>query len=84
MSEAKKGENHPIYKKIRPFISGSPAQRIEVKDLLTNKSTIYDSMSATAAALDIKQSTISSYFSRNQTSAYKGRFKFYKVNFRDG
>lgn len=33
MSEAKKGVNHPIYKKIRPFISGSPAQKIEVKDL---------------------------------------------------
>lgn len=78
MSKAKKGENHLIYKQIRPFIAGSPAQRIEVKDLglrpwsalradlLTNKSTIYDySISATAATLDIKQSTISSYFSRN-------------------
>ena len=40
MSEAKKGKNHPIFGKIRPFLAGSPALRIEVKDLLTNESTM--------------------------------------------
>lgn len=68
-----------MYGKARAVGAGSPSQRIEVKDLLTNKSTIYDSISATAAALGIKQSTISSYFRINQKSAYKGQFIFYKV-----
>jgi hypothetical protein len=59
---------------------GSPPIRIEIKDILTNERTIYDSISAAAAALGIKQSTISSYFHRNQKSVYKGRFVFYKIN----
>ena len=37
-------------------------------------------ISAAAAALGIKQSTISSYMRRNQKSAYKGRFVFLKEN----
>lgn len=53
MSEAKKGENHFLYGKVRPFIGGSPAQRIEVKDILTNESTIYDSITAAATALGL-------------------------------
>lgn len=80
MSEAKKGENHFLYGKVRPFIGGSPAQRIEVKDILTNESTIYDSFTAAATAFGIKQSTISTYFRRNQKKAYKGRLEFHRVN----
>ena len=60
--------------KSRPKGSGRPSQKIEVLDLLTNERTIYDSIGATALALGIKQSTISSYFHRNQQNPYKGRF----------
>ena len=79
MSDAKKRENHPIYGKVRPFIAGSPAQDIIVKNVLTNKSTTYTSISEAAAALGIKQSTISSYLSRNQQTPYKGQFVFIKA-----
>jgi hypothetical protein len=79
MSDAKKGKNHPIYGKIRPSIAGSPAQNIIVKNVLTNKSTTYTSISEAAAALDIKQSTISSYLSRNQQTPYKEQFLFIKA-----
>jgi|GraSoiStandDraft_16_1057320.scaffolds.fasta_scaffold4562509_2 hypothetical protein len=76
MSIAKKGKNHPMYGKTRAVGAGSSPKRIEVLDILTNKRTIYDSMSVTALALGIKQSTISSYFHRNQKSAYKGQYIF--------
>jgi len=80
MTETKKGKIHPLYGKNRPFIAGSAKQRIEVKDLLTNETTIYDSISITAATLGIKQSTISSYFHTKQKSPYNGRFEFYKIH----
>jgi group I intron endonuclease len=76
MSEAKQGKNHPMYGKARAAGAGSSPLRIAVLDLLTNETTIYDSMSAAALALEIKQSTISSYLRRNQKSAYKGRYEF--------
>jgi len=75
----KKGKNHPIYGKIRPYIAGSPPQNIIVKNVLTNKSTTYTSINVAAAALYIKQFTISSYLSRNQQTPYKGQFVFIKM-----
>lgn len=79
MSDAKKGNNHPIYGKVRPYIAGSSAQDLIVKCVLTDKSTTYTSNSKAAAALGIKQSTISAYLSRNQQTPYKGQFVFVKV-----
>jgi len=79
MSEGKKGVNHIMYGKVRSFVTGSPAQNIIVKNVLTNKSTLYTSISEAAAALDIKQSTISSCLSRNQQTPYKGEFVFIKA-----
>lgn len=76
MSKAKLGKSHPMYGKARAVGAGSPCQKIEVKDILTNKTAIYDSISA---ALEMKQSTISAYFKRNPKSAYKGRFQFKKI-----
>lgn len=54
---------------------------IEVTDLETNKTTIYDSIRAAGRALDIKQSRITTYFSQNQKkkSPYKGRYIFKKI-----
>ena len=54
-------------------------QTIEVTDLETNKTTVYESIRAAGRALDIKQSRITTYFSQNQKSAYKGRYIFKKI-----
>ena len=35
-SAAHKGEKNPMFRKARPIGAGSPSQRIEVQDLLTN------------------------------------------------
>lgn len=80
MSKANQGKNNPNYGKAKAIGAGKASQKIEVKDILKNKITIYDSICSAAAALKIKQSTISLYFSRKQKSAYKGRFEFYKLN----
>jgi len=78
MSEAKKGKKHFLYGKVRRFIAGSPTIEIIVKNVLCNNCTTYSSITEAATALGIKQSTISSYLSRNQQSPYKGRFVFIK------
>jgi len=52
---------------------------IIVKDILTNKSTEYDSISSAARALVIKKSAISMYFSRNQQKPCKGKYLFKKI-----
>jgi group I intron endonuclease len=50
--------------------------KIEVTDLEVNTSTIYNSLGAAARALKISKSSISNYFSRNQTKPLKGRYVF--------
>jgi hypothetical protein len=52
--------------------------KIEVTDLELKTSTIYNSMSAGARALNIRQSTISNYFDRNQKKPLNGRYVFIK------
>ena len=76
---ANKGENNPRYGKARPIGAGSPSQRIEVLDLLTNSRTEYDSISAAGVALEMKSTIISNYIIRNQKKAYKDRFIFKKI-----
>jgi group I intron endonuclease len=71
MSEAKLG-------KPRPEVAGRPYQAIEVFDIKNNLTTQYESISAAAIALDIKQSIISTYFVRNQQKPFKGRYLFRK------
>jgi group I intron endonuclease len=77
----KPGKDHPNYGKHtkRPEGAGSPSQQIEVFDLKNNETITYDSISAAARALDIKNSTISCYFSRNQQKPYKERYIFKKL-----
>ena len=55
-------------------------QRIEVLDLHTNETTVYDSIRAAGKALDIEQSRITTYFRQNQSSAYKKRYMFKKID----
>jgi group I intron endonuclease len=59
--------------------SGKPSQKIEVTDIKNNITTIYDSMSAAALALNIGQSTISKYLARNDQKVYKNQYVFKKL-----
>ena len=74
ISEQKLGKPKP-----RSEGAGKPSQKIEVIDIQNHITTIYDSISAAALALDIKQSLISMYFHRNQKSPYQGRYIFKKL-----
>jgi len=78
ISDAMKGEKNPMYNKSRPEGAGSPSQQIEVTDIKNNTITCYNSISEAAIALNIKQSRISEYFSRNQKKPYKGQYTFKK------
>ena len=62
--------------KPKPKGSGRPFQPIEVIDIKNNITTNYNSLSAAALALNIRQSIISKYFSQNQKSPYKSRYIF--------
>jgi len=55
MSSSKAGEKHPMFGKYkpRPEGAGRPYQKIEVIDIKNNITTIYDSISAAALALNI-------------------------------
>jgi hypothetical protein len=61
------------------FAQKDNCKRIEVLDLHTNETSVYDSIRAAGKALDIKQSRITTYFSQNQSSAYKKRYMFKKI-----
>jgi len=73
------GEKNPRYGKPRPSGAGSPSQRIEVLDILTDSRTEYASISAAGVALGIKSTTISNYIGRGQKNAYKGSFIFSRL-----
>jgi hypothetical protein len=54
------------------------AIKLTVTDLITNSTTIYDSMGQAAKAIGIHESNIHKYFSRNQIKPYKNRYIFVK------
>jgi group I intron endonuclease len=78
MCAAKMGANNPMFGIPRPEGAGSPSQPIEVVDMEKNETTIYNSMSEAARALNINKSRISTYFSNNQKKPYKGRYIFHR------
>ena len=78
MSDAKKGENHPMFGKPRPEGFGKPSQQIEVTDIKNNQTTTYDSIREAARALNIDHTRIVKYFSNNQQNPYKGQYTFKK------
>jgi group I intron endonuclease len=78
MCAAKMGANNPMFGVPRPEGAGSPSQPIEVVDMEKNETTIYNSMSEAARALNINKSRISTYFSNNQKKPYKGRYIFHR------
>ena len=63
----------------RPEGSGRLSQQIEVTDKNNNQTTTYESIREAARALNINQTVIIKYFSRNQTKPYKARYTFKKV-----
>ena len=80
MSDAKKGENHPMFGKPRPEGFGKPSQQIEVTDIKNNTITSYDSINKAAIALNLpNHNIISHYIQRNQKKPYKGRYTFKKI-----
>lgn len=61
MSKAKTGKNHPMYGTTKPEGAGTPSKRVEVLNISTNESIVYDSISIAARAIGVKQPTISMY-----------------------
>jgi group I intron endonuclease len=76
ISDAIKGENHPMYGQPRHEGAGKPSQQISVTDSELNITTNYNSISEAACALNISHSIIVRYFARNQQKPYKGRYTF--------
>nr|YP_009574352.1 hypothetical protein [Arthrobotrys musiformis]QBM31467.1 hypothetical protein [Arthrobotrys musiformis]QBM31620.1 hypothetical protein [Arthrobotrys musiformis] len=76
---AKVGNKNPMYGKPRAAGAGRSFQKIDVIDVKNNRTTRYNSISAAALALDIKQSRISTYFYQNQKKPYQGKYIFKKV-----
>jgi len=80
MSDAKKGENHPMFGKPRAEGFGKPSQQIEVTDIKNNTITSYDSINKAAIALNLpNHNIISNYIQRNKKKPYKGRYTFKKI-----
>ncbi len=72
MSDAKKGQP-------RTEGAGKPPQAIEVFDKDNNQTTVYESISEAAIALNTPSSRISNYFYKNQKTPYKKRYIFKKL-----
>jgi hypothetical protein len=74
-------QNSGRFKKGQKKIEGSgmPCQAIKVFDNKTNQTTVYESISEAAIALNINFQAISKYFIRNQQKPYKGQYTFKKL-----
>jgi len=80
ISDALTGEKNPMHNKQKPEGAGRPSQQIEVTDITNNQTTIYDSISEAARALNLTSyRIISNYILRNQKNPYKGVYTFKKV-----
>jgi hypothetical protein len=69
-----------MYGKPRAAGAGRSFKKIDVIDVKNNRTTRYDSISAAALALDIKQSRISTYFYQNQKNLIKVNIYLKKYN----
>lgn len=69
-----------LHGRTRPETSDRAPVKFEVIDIINNKTTIYDSISAASLELNIGQSTISKYLARNDQKVYKNQFSFKKVS----
>nr|QID02720.1 hypothetical protein [Orbilia oligospora]QID02784.1 GIY endonuclease [Orbilia oligospora] len=79
LSAIKKGDKNPMFGKKKPEGAGKPKQKIVVFDKDNNQTTIYDSISAAAKALEIRQTAISNYFQQNRTTPFKGKYIFQRI-----
>ena len=71
MSSSQAGEKSSRFGKPRPEGAGRLSQKIEVIDIKNNITTKYDSISAAALDLNIRQSTISRYLAHSDQKLYK-------------
>lgn len=76
LSIAFTGENNPRFGKKKPEGSGSSSIKIKVLDTLTGISTIYNSMSEAAKALNCPSSSISGYFFRKRQTPFYWKKRF--------
>lgn len=87
LSIAKSGKNNPMYGKtltdeMRAKISAAKVhtfQKISVLDVKTGYTTIYESMTMAAKALNINKARISNYILRKQKKPYKSKYIFSKI-----
>jgi len=87
LSIAKSGKNNPTYGKTltgetRAKIVAAKVhtfQKISVLDVKTGYTTIYESMTIAAKALNINKARISNYILRNQKKPYKNQYIFSKI-----
>jgi len=55
------------------------SQQIQVLDNTTNQTTVYESISEAAIALDVKQPSLCRYLKGTQVKPYKNRYIFSKI-----
>jgi group I intron endonuclease len=80
ISEALKGFNHTEERKLKITLAHPNCIKIEVLDLKTNITTIYNSTNEAAKALNLpNHKIISQYISRKQQTHYKARFISKKI-----
>jgi len=87
LSIAKLGKNNPMYGKtltdeMRAKLTAAKVhtfQKISVLDVKTGYTTIYESMTIAAKALNINKARISNYIIRKQKKPYKNQYVFSKI-----
>lgn len=62
--------------RLKTSLSNPNCQKIKVSDLKLKTETIHNSIHAAARVLNVRQTTISNFISRNQQIPYKGRYIF--------
>lgn len=79
MSTAQLGSKKSEESKLKNLLSSKTRVKVEVTDLETNISTIYESQSQASRALSCSHKIISQYLKREQKVAYLGRYIFKKI-----
>jgi hypothetical protein len=68
-----------MFGKTRPYGAGKPSQKLKVFDMHKNETTVYESISKAALALDVHDRAVSRYLKGTQKKPYKNRYIFTKI-----